>query len=82
MRIRLFTLLARLDTEIAARLEPVEETVAQLDSITGIGHRAAADGGGAARRDRDGHVPLPEPSPSGLVGEAVPGSERERRAPT
>lgn len=34
-------LLARLDTEIAARLEPVAETVAQLDAITGIGRQTA-----------------------------------------
>lgn len=34
-------LLARLDAEIATRLAPVEETVAQLDAITGIGRRTA-----------------------------------------
>ena len=50
--------MARLDGEIARRLAPVEETVEQLDAITGIGRLT---GGSAAGGDRRGHVALSEP---------------------
>ena len=58
-------LIARLDGEIAARLQPAEEAVAQLDTIPGVGRRRRAA--------------LPERGAPGRLGGRRAGQQRERR---
>jgi transposase len=74
--------IARVSGEVAARLEPVAEAVARLDTIPGIGRSVAealiaAIGTGCPL----GVAPLPGRRPPGELGGDVPRQPRERRVP-